>query len=252
MWYHIGTYLYYGYTTDPDLQTWTFTEEIDLDEYYYPFVKKHPTNGKYYLTTSNHQTEATGLYLFESTDKRTWTICNGGDPIITGLTVVTNSSIYFNGDTVYIVVENGDPRILGIASSNLVDLDFSNFAQIITANYPCTPQLLYLANKQVYLLFMSQFSGDEMQTTLWYAKAKNNILLADSWVKTRFSFANADVHTADNHFVELNSYFNQKTLLSYNYDQYDTNGIGFQPNCLRQAFCGLTLEQLYMELTDDY
>jgi len=261
LWYHKNDDLYYGYTTDPDLQTWTLTGEIDLSGYYYPNITKHPTNGNYYLLTSGSQDGRAGLYMFSSSDKRTWTIMNSGDPVLA--TSVTESDwnyLLINGyilfiegqDTFYIFANNNTAT--AVCSSTLTELSFTNLTPIMPTGGEArffTPSVYYLPTEDVLIAFGCDYNSDSSQRVIvYYNLSLDNIFDTDKWFKTKFVFEHSgtEVHTSDPIIVELSDYFNQKTLLSYNYDQYENNVEGIQPNSLRQAFCDLTLSQIFYEL----
>ena len=144
LWYHHGDVMQYGYTTDPALQDWTLVPENDLTGYYYPQVTKHPTNGLYYLTTCSSKATQGDIYMFSSPDKRTWTVLNGGNPVLTHNPSAAawnynlyNSSFLFIADTIYFCQEchdgAGGHYTLGLATSTLADgPNFNtNFTKII-------------------------------------------------------------------------------------------------------------------------
>ena len=97
----------------------------------------------------------------------------------------------------------------------------------------------------MWLLAASKFYTSLFAINIWFAPGTGNIFNPASWVRTKFSFAHPNVHTADVFLCDLPGYFNHRSVLSYNYDQNGTGTEGIQANSLRQAFSGLTLAELY-------
>jgi hypothetical protein len=263
MWYHMSDDLKYGYTTDPNLQVWTLAPEVDLHNYFYPYVTKHPSNGLYYLVVCSLRSTQGDIYLFSSPDKRAWTILNGGSPIFSHVANVNsvyynlyNSALLFMDDgTLYLMVDHqngvGGFYRMSLASSTLAALDFSNMTTIISgAVARANPDLHYLPSRNMFLLFASTFVAGKQQINAWFAPATADVLNPLSWVQTNLSFGHTGVHTSDPHVVELPAYFGSRLLLSYNYDQSSDQAIR-ESNTLSQAFWSGSLVQLYDALIKD-
>jgi hypothetical protein len=252
MWYHAADDLKYGYSTDPTLQDWTLAPEVDLNGYFYPYVALNPADGKYYCTCADDRTEATGIFMFVSEDKRNWSILNSGNPVVSGLSVMVNTSILFRGETIYLMLEYGSPRRLAIATSTLAVLNFNtNLTDVLSGtSLPCNPDLHYLPSRDVYFLIASFFVGGKQQIGAWFAPGTSDLFDPLSWIQTRLSYGHSGVHTSDPHVVELPAYFGSRLLLSYNYDQSSDQAIR-ESNTLSQAFCSGSLVQLYDALVKD-
>lgn len=259
MWYHSGDNLKYASTTDPDLQVWTLAPEVDLANYYYPAVAKK--DGVYYLATCSSRATQGDIYLFSSNDKRTWAIMNSGNPVYSHIADANsplynlyNSSLLFVGETLYLALESqsstGAYRI-NLASSTLAALDFSNMTEIISGAVGiATPDMHYIPERDVYVIFASIFVAGKFRISMWYAPGTSDLFDPLSWIQTRLSYGHDGVHTADVCVIELPAYYNHRLLLSYNYDQSSDQAIR-ESNTLSQAFSELTLVQLYDALVKD-
>jgi hypothetical protein len=264
MWYDSGESgnLKYAYTTDPALLNWTVNDVTINSPCLFDYVSKNPDDGLYYLCYQKAYTDYE-VYMASSPDKVTWTPINSGNPVFTHdpnaanyFSVNFNCSFLFKDGTIHFVIGGtkipGSSYKIGYATSTLAA--GPNFNTNITAITPPggdqNPDLRYVAERDVWLLFTyGTYPGQTGGIFVWRALGSSDLTLVSSWLRLKtFSFGFTDCYACDPSVCELPPYFNWRSILSYNYDQTHTNGVGRTPSTLSQAFNSRTLAQIYDEL----
>ncbi len=198
---------------------------------YLPYVIKH--NGIYYLFINND-----GLKLYESTDKISWTLLNGGKNILTPCIDkgswyyhVYNIGACFVGEKIYMLIEGtnggGGNFNLGFSWATLDDLNFNKHITESPVIFSAgNPWLEYIPSRNVLIALFGDFSDGTWKIKSAYYNLKQNV-----WGKCNFEASQDKIHISDPALTETKF----GILLSYTYDQ----------KYIYQSRSNLTLKQFF-------
>ena len=243
---------------------WDLFSGVNVINYTYVFK-----SGSTYYLLGNQQNSGIGdIYMYSSTNKTTWSIANGGNPVLHHSVTTTDWNYHlFNttatvvGGTVHLFVEGmplgggGLYGSLAYSSSSVASLpnaDFDTDLSVIfdglvgEGMYFACPDLQYIPDRSA-LMAMIVFNSPSPRTIIYTALTSSNLKLPASWTAAKnFEFSHATINLADPDFVDLTGLGKTHSLmLAYNYNQ------GIAPDGGNwQAYSDLTLNQFYDAITD--
>ncbi len=199
-----------------------------LEDIRFPYVFLN--DGTYYMFA--HRVGYSGIYLWSSTDKTTWTIMNSGNPVLTSaggdeFRFTYNVGVCVVNDIWHMFIESGyevdqSDVALRYTYSTLAELNFdthkSNIAVIPGGG---NPHPVYLADKKSFLMLYGKLSST---TGYWDIKAAtassdNNIGDPNSWSEGNFIITYPNMHTVDPTIAQLSSAKDHKIALQFFYNQ---------------------------------
>lgn len=258
-WWYLGSGVKHAVATDPYCRVWgTAVSATGIGTLgYYTDVFQDPATPTIWYLAISGSPDGTGhwpIYLYSSTDKNTWTIANGGNPILTPSATGTdyyyslfNPSIMVIGSTWYMANDAGTSTgfsgytlmasATGCPSSCNFNLNISASTINVTQG---NPDLVYVPDRNAVMLFQSPSLWGVIVTT---ASTSSNLLLPASWTtQPCFNLWYPNVNGPSDPTVYWSPTRGMKGfegLLSYS--NYQTEG--------DQAYTNLTMDQFYDAVT---
>jgi hypothetical protein len=219
--------------------------------------------GSTYYLLGNQQNSGIGdIYMYSSTNKTTWSIANGGNPVLHHSVVgsdwnycLYNTTVQEVGGTLHLLVEGATSTNVtsqGYASSTLPTPNFdTNLTRLLGSGSDITvgaaPDLRYVPDRSAFIAFyMADFNGGVCRIVASTALLSSNLTLAASWVPAaNFEFSNATICLGDTFLTDLTGLDKAHNLmLAYNWNQ------GIAPDGGNwQAYNDLTLDEFYDAIT---
>jgi len=220
--------IHYGQATDMYFKTWPRQQVLTGE---LPTVRK--VGDYYYLLKS-------GLYLYWSSDKINWTICNGGEKVLAPSETASdwwntlfNPTFEVVDGTWHLVVEgkaDGEQFAVGYSSAIStgtppdISIDWNPNLSALPI-IPCAGNgdLHFIPDRAAFLLIYGDIlNGLKWQIHTRTALLSDDLSLAASWKDDGFSIAKPGIHLADPSLVFVGGGKHPfKNMLIYNHDQLD-------------------------------
>jgi hypothetical protein len=264
-WYRATGGVFYAYSTDPMGEVWTLGNGGDPIANFagceMPFV--FLVGSTYYCAINDDYS----IYLWESTDKLTWTKINGGNPIATksGTLGTWNERLYnpavaVVGSTWHLMVDGGlagafqDHYSYGTFDPITKTVDFDanmSVAAVLaspTGSSHGAPFMRYFADRGALLVtYGEQNYRVAPKATEWVMRAKYGLLTDDLTVAANwhdcpgFGVSVPDIILSDSTIVFAGDAERRwKMLYHYNYDQVEGH----------QAYCQLDENEFFDAITE--
>ena len=241
----INAHVYLRYSTDSKFKTWSSPVQV-LSGIFNCVFKIAST---YYMILKD-QFVAGNLYMYQSTNRTSWTIMNGGNPIITQSSDPTSNFYYIYNTSVAIVdttmhlilVAQSNAGSYGLYYSHAGLHSLSNFQSNLSPtllSYAGDPVLKYIPARNAFMLLYSNIYYGPIQmswTDARYAYLSSSLSSANSWMPMRnfpiiYKYG---LLVADPELVETpNHAFKLLYMAEYN------------QQAIYQAYSTLTLQQLF-------
>jgi len=221
--------LYYTYASDSICGSFAAPTGPLLEDIRFPYIFKE--GGIYYLFA--HRIGFSGLYMWQSPDKLTWTIMNSGNPVLTPPTDPDSKFKFFYNVSVAVVdgiwhmlIESGhEPDQSDVALhysySTLAELNWDTHrCEVETIPGGGNPHLIYLPEKKSFLVLY----GKAYSSTYWViraakASADDDLSDPDSWTEGNFGIDYPTLVTADPHLAVLGSSKEHNIAIQFFYNQ---------------------------------
>jgi hypothetical protein len=228
VWYGSGD-LQYSYATDTLCRVFS-APQVVLNAVQYPYVLKEGST--YYLFARKLIPVDNGIYLWQSSNKTTWTIMNGGNPVLTNSTDPTSQ--YYNIWNVAVVVVNGVWHMfmesgksldqhdvgLGYSYSTLNDMNWDTHrtaGKVIDKGG--SPYAIYIPDRNSILLLCGVLNT-YWDTKAFFADTSDNLALSASWHESQyFTISYPNMHTCDPHMAVTDGAKEYNIIIQYYYNQ---------------------------------